>query len=103
MKSKAAIRRPVLSRQARYRWDTLRQQHQIVFPEGVLVLNESAAAIVQHCDGRSTGDLIAVLKSQFTDGNQAAEVHAFLGRLADKGLLREAADCRLRDSGECLP
>ena len=55
--------RPVLSRHARFRWDELRQQHQIVFPEGVLVLNETGAAIVRLCDGRPISDVIAALDS----------------------------------------
>ena len=92
MKPEHHIRRPVLARRARYRWDALRQQHQIVFPEGVLVLNESGAAIVKHCDGRSTDELLDVLRGQFADGFQADDVHAFLGRLSEKGLLRDAAD-----------
>jgi len=61
VKRKRRIHRPVLTSLARYRWDKLRKQHQIVFPEGVLVLNESGAAIVQHCDGRSTDELIATV------------------------------------------
>ena len=92
MKPEHHIRRPVLARRARYRWDALRQQHQIVFPEGVLVLNESGAAIVKHCDGRSTDNLLAALRGQFVDVLQADDVHAFLGRLSEKGLLRDAAD-----------
>jgi coenzyme PQQ biosynthesis protein PqqD len=92
VKPERHIRRPVLSRRARYRWDALRQQHQIVFPEGVLVLNESGAAIVKHCDGRFMDNLLAALSGQFADGFQAADVHAFLGRLLEKGLLRDAAD-----------
>ena len=92
MKPDHQILRPVLARRARYRWDALRQQHQIVFPEGVLVLNESGAAIVKHCDGRSTDNLLDALRGQFTDGFQAADVHAFLDRLSEKGLLRDAAD-----------
>ena len=87
-----AIHRPVLARHVRYRWDALRQQHQIVFPEGVLVLNESGAAIVRYCDGRSTDDLIAALTTQFPDGDPATDVPAFLGRLSEKGFLRDAAD-----------
>jgi pyrroloquinoline quinone biosynthesis protein D len=85
------IRRPVLVPHARYRWDKLRRQHQIVFPEGILILNEPGAAIVQLCDGRSLAELLAVLGEQFPDGNLGADVHAFLERLARKGLLRDAA------------
>ncbi|MGE5192980.1 MAG: pyrroloquinoline quinone biosynthesis peptide chaperone PqqD [Deltaproteobacteria bacterium] len=81
----------MLARHARYRWDAVRKQHQLVFPEGVLVLNDSGAAIVQCCDGRSTEDLIAALTAQIDAGDPAADVHAFLCRLAGKGLLRDAA------------
>ena len=86
------IRQPMLVAHARYRWDKLRRQHQIVFPEGILVLNEPGAAIVKLCDGRSTPELIAALGDQFPDGNPGEDVCAFLERLARKGLLRDAAD-----------
>jgi len=91
MKLPFTICRPLLVRHARYRWDALRQQHQVVFPEGVLVLNESGAAIVRLCDGRSRDDLIAALRTEFADGDPAADVDAFLGRLSEKGLLLDAA------------
>jgi pyrroloquinoline quinone biosynthesis protein D len=77
---------------ARYRWDELRRQHQLVFPEGILVLNEPGAAIVQLCDGRSLSELLAALSQQFPDADLGADVQAFLERLARKGLLRNAAD-----------
>jgi pyrroloquinoline quinone biosynthesis protein D len=82
----------MLASHVRYRWDALRQQHQIVFPEGVLVLNESGAAIVRFCDGRSIDDLIAALTSQFPDGDPATDVLAFLGRLSQRGFLRDAIE-----------
>lgn len=92
MKRERAIRRPVLVRHARYRWDELRKQHQLVFPEGILVLNETAAAIVQLCDGRTTAELLAALADGFPGGTRAEDVHELLARLAQKGLLRDALD-----------
>jgi pyrroloquinoline quinone biosynthesis protein D len=86
------IRRPVLVPHARYRWDALRRQHQVVFPEGILVLNEPGAAIVRLCDGRPLPELLAALAEQFPDADLIADLHAFLERLARKGLLRDAAD-----------
>ena len=86
------IRRPRLVPHARYRWDQLRQQHQIVFPEGILVLNETGAAIVRLCDGRSTSELLTALGEQFPDADLGGDVSAFLERLARKGLLRDGAD-----------
>jgi coenzyme PQQ biosynthesis protein PqqD len=87
-----SIGRPLLVRHARYRWDALRQQHQLVFPEGLLVLNESAAAVVQLCDGRALADLLAVLDERFRGTALEADVLDLLDQLARKGLLRDAAD-----------
>jgi pyrroloquinoline quinone biosynthesis protein D len=86
------FRWPVLVRHARYRWDRLRRQHQLVYPEGVLMLNETGAAIVRLCDGRALGDLIDALTEQFGEGDLAGNVQDFLERLAIKGLIRDAAD-----------
>jgi pyrroloquinoline quinone biosynthesis protein D len=86
------FRRPLLAAGARYRWDQVRGQHQLVFPEGILVLNEWGAAIVRLCDGRSLDEVIAALAAQFSGGHLAQDVHDFLERLAQKGLLRDAAD-----------
>ena len=89
MKSESPLHFPVFAPGVRYRWDEVRQQHQIVFPEGVLVLNESAAAIVRLCDGRSTEDVIGALREQTGDADPSPDVHEFLDRLAKKGLLRD--------------
>jgi pyrroloquinoline quinone biosynthesis protein D len=84
------MRRPKLVRHARYRWDELRSQHQLVFPEGILVLNETGAAIVSRCDGRSVDELLASLAEAYDDCPPDEEVCDFLQRLAKKGLLRDA-------------
>jgi pyrroloquinoline quinone biosynthesis protein D len=82
----------MLSRRARYRWDSLRLQHQLVFPEGVLVLSESGAAIVRLCDGRPIGELVAALEEQFQDAPLETDVPAFLERLFEKGLVFDQPD-----------
>ena len=86
------IRRPVLVPHARYRWDELRRQHQIVYPEGILILNESGAAIVQLCDGRSMDELKIALQEKYSEGKPFADVDEFIERLANKGLVRDAPD-----------
>lgn len=92
MKSTSPIRRPILARHARYRWDALRRQHQIVFPEGVLMLNESGASIIRHCDGRPLGELIAALEAEFQDAPIETDVPTFLQRLFEKGLIIDKPD-----------
>jgi pyrroloquinoline quinone biosynthesis protein D len=85
------VEHPVLAPFARYRWDAVRQQHQLVFPEGLMTLNETGAAIVRRCDGRPLCDLVAELSGQFADCCED-EVRAFLQTLSERGLLRDAAD-----------
>lgn len=89
--SSSPMHRPLLVPHARYRWDKLREEHQLLFPEGMLVLNETAAAIVRLCDGRSISELVTSLVEQFPQADLPAEVLAFLERLSRKGLLRDAA------------
>ena len=91
MKGQDPIRVPVLAMGARYRWDKVRDQHQLVFPEGMIVLNEPGKAIVLLCDGRSTDELIATLKDTYPGSEPAGDVHEFLGQLVEKGLLRDAS------------
>ena len=92
MTSRHTIRRPQLVAHARYRWDSLRGQHQVVYPEGILVLNESGAAIVRLCDGRCVDELVAELKREFSQVDLSVDVEDFLGRLANKRLLCDAAN-----------
>ena len=75
----------MLARHVRYRWDELRQQHQLVFPEGVLVLNESGSAIVRCCDGRSLEELIAADLYRKT-----AQVFAVLLPIGTVGVMGDA-------------
>ena len=43
-------------------------------------------------DGRTLGELLAMLQEQFSGIDPAMDVREFLGRLAQKGLIRDAAD-----------
>jgi pyrroloquinoline quinone biosynthesis protein D len=90
MNPERPMRRPKLVRHARYRWDELRGQHQLVFPEGILVLNDTGAAIVRLCDGRTLDELLAALTEAYVDSFSAEELGEFLQRLAQKGLLCDA-------------
>lgn len=81
---------PKLVRHARYRWDKVRGQHQLVYPEGILVLNDSGAAIVQLCDGRPLDQLLAALAESFGPSAAPEEVCEFLERLRQKGLVNDA-------------
>ena len=83
---------PILARGVRYRWDEVRQQHQLLYPEGLLVLNETGAAIVQLCDGRTVAEIQEELNEEFARSDVAEDVQNFLSRLAERGLIRDGVD-----------
>jgi len=74
---------------ARYRWDKVREQHHIVYPEGVLVLNETGARIVQLLDGRNFEDLVKELGTLFDEADVTDDVLEYLKGLYDHGLLTD--------------
>lgn len=77
-------KRPRLARQARMIWDPVRQRHVLLAPEGVLLLNETGAAIVNLCDGnRTVSDIVAELRQRY-DRVVEREVQQFIARLVDK-------------------
>ncbi len=81
--------RPRLVPWARLRWDAVRNQYQIVFPESAMTLNESGAAIVKLCDRRTIEEIIAALRQQFGNEVQQDDVLDFFGALQDKRLLTD--------------
>ena len=86
------VSRPVLVHYARRRWDKIREQHQIVYPEGVMVLNDTSAAILKLCDGRTLEEIALELSEMY--GTDQADIHEdvteFIDTLSDRGLLRDA-------------
>jgi pyrroloquinoline quinone biosynthesis protein D len=58
--------RPRLAPHVRLQIDRVTSQPVLLFPEGVLELNESAHAIVARCDGASTtAEIVAALAAEF--------------------------------------
>jgi len=81
-----------LARGVRYRWDGVREQHQLLYPEGLLVLNDTGAAIAQLCDGRSADEIKRTLANSFSDRQVENDIDDFLERLAQRGLVRHDND-----------
>ncbi len=81
---------PVLWRLARLEFDPVRQQRVLLYPEGVILLNDTGAAILDLCDGRrSIGDVAAVLRERY-HREVVDDVIEYLSRLADQELIRVA-------------
>lgn len=78
---------PRLAPGVRLHWSAVRQQHWLLFPEGALALNATAAAILACCDGRhSLAEMVAALQTQF-HGVDASEIPSLLAPLLGRGLL----------------
>jgi coenzyme PQQ biosynthesis protein PqqD len=80
--------RPYLRQGVRLQWDELRQKHFLLMPEGALVLNSTAAAVLQLCDGKRTVNAIAMeLANRYRGENVENDVRNLLLRMSDRGLL----------------
>jgi pyrroloquinoline quinone biosynthesis protein D len=76
--------RPRLARHVRLTFDRAREQHVLLQPESVVVLNGTGADILGLCDGRRTvAEIVAELRERY---NRVVddEVRLFLDRLVAK-------------------
>ncbi|MDS1310357.1 MULTISPECIES: pyrroloquinoline quinone biosynthesis peptide chaperone PqqD [Marinobacter] len=69
-----------LRRGFRFQWEPAQQCHVLLYPEGMVKLNESAGAILGEVDGkRSVTDIVAALEQTFPEaGALANDVCQFL-------------------------
>ena len=79
--------RPRLRGQARLQWDPVREKRVLLSPEGVLVLNATADAILALCDGQRSVSTIAGDLSARYNHVVDQEVLAFFNRLLQKRLI----------------
>jgi pyrroloquinoline quinone biosynthesis protein D len=73
--------RPRLAPHVRLRFDPARQQHVLLTPETVILLNDTGAAILELCDGqRTVAEILAELRDRY-DRVADDEVRLFLSDL----------------------
>jgi len=78
---------PVLSPKTRIKWDPIRQKHMLLFPEGLLVLNQTAQEIIIMCDGKhQVIDIVKLLSDKYQLCVET-DVLYMLSRLVEKRLL----------------
>jgi len=71
---------PCISRKFRLQWEDAQQAWVLLYPEGMVKLNQSAGEILQRCDGtRSAREIVADLEQAFATTGLLADVQAFLG------------------------
>jgi len=79
--------KPRLAAKARLKWDAVREKHLLLFPEGVLVLNQTAHDVLALCDGqRTVTEIVKALAAQYAIEANAidADVKEILQKLAQK-------------------
>ncbi|AGB82541.1 MULTISPECIES: pyrroloquinoline quinone biosynthesis peptide chaperone PqqD [Serratia] len=65
---------PMFRRGYRLQWEEVQQSHVILYPEGMAKLNDSAAAILQLVDGKSTlQGIIDQLNARFPGADGLAQ------------------------------
>ena len=79
---------PTLWRLARLSFDSVRQQHVLLYPEGAMLLNDTGAAILALCDGHRTIDEIAAILDGRYHCDVLPDVTEYLSQLAEKEFIR---------------
>jgi pyrroloquinoline quinone biosynthesis protein D len=85
------VNRPRLVDGARLQYDDVREEHLLLVPEGAVRLNETAAHVLELCDGeRSLDEIAAALSRRYAGADVADDVRELLGEMVQHGLVRDA-------------
>ncbi|GAA2803355.1 pyrroloquinoline quinone biosynthesis peptide chaperone PqqD [Saccharopolyspora taberi] len=79
--------KPRLRRGVRLSYDHVRQRTVVLHPEGVVMPNETALAVLERCDGRTTAAGIAAALGEIYRGVRQQDVDAVVERMRQRGLL----------------
>jgi pyrroloquinoline quinone biosynthesis protein D len=80
---------PVLSPGHRLQWEEAQQAHVLLYPEGMVTLNDPAREILCRCDGeRPVAEIIADLERVFADADLEADVLEFITIAGEEGWIR---------------
>ena len=75
---------PRINRLFRFQWEPAQQAHVLLYPEGMVKLNQSAGEILKRCDGsRDLPAIVADLEASFNATGLTPDVEAFLA-MAEK-------------------
>lgn len=84
--------RPRLTRKVRLKFDPIEKQFLLLYPERGMKLSDSAAEILQRCDGERTVETICAELAHMSGTPLATvrkDVVAFLGEMAARGLVEQ--------------
>lgn len=79
---------PKLSKLFRLQWEPAQDAYVLLYPEGMVKLNQSAAEILKRCDGgNAVAAIVADLEQTFAVDGLEGEVQDFLGEAYERGWL----------------
>jgi pyrroloquinoline quinone biosynthesis protein D len=83
--------RPRLVDGARLQYDDVRDEHVLLIPEGAVRLNETAAQVLELCDGRTLEEIAAVLSERYQGTDVTDDVRELVDTMGERGLVIDAA------------
>jgi pyrroloquinoline quinone biosynthesis protein D len=73
--------RPKLNKMFRLQWEEVQQGWVLLYPEGMVQLNPSAAEIIRRCDGKTTVNaLVADLEAAFSQSGLRSQIVQLLAQ-----------------------
>lgn len=70
---------PAIKKLFRLQWEEVQQKHVLLYPEGMVQLNQSAGEILKRCDGvKSIQEITTDLETAFNHQGLEPEVLSFL-------------------------
>ena len=88
MSAITATARPSIAHGFRLQWEPAQQAHVLLYPEGMIKLNGSAAAILTRCDGvRTIADIVADIEKDYGVTGLSDDVASFVALAMERSWL----------------
>jgi len=85
------VNRPRLVDGARLQYDDVREEHVLLIPEGAVRLNDTAAQVLELCDGRTLDEIAAVLSERYQGADVTDDVRELVDTMGERGLVIDGA------------
>lgn len=80
---------PALPPGYRMQWEEAQECHVLLYPEGMVQLNDTASVILAQCDGKqSIAAIIRGLEAEYGEDDLSEDVQNFLQEAIDRGWVR---------------
>lgn len=82
---------PRLAAGYRFQWEEVQQNHVLLYPEGMVQLSDTAAAVLSLCDGKRTVErVVSELEEDYEIDDLAEDVTQFLNEAEAQGWIKYA-------------